>query len=183
MAQRNFDDSIAQSRNRITKNAMIILGSWAVANITTGFIIAGNTNDEAKFAWRMNGYWNIINLGLAGLGYAGIRKAISKQYNFYDNYKAQHAIEKLYVFNGGLDLAYIAGGFYLRERGKTEINADKRNKLKGYGTSIAIQGGFLLLMDAVIFTLHHKNTNRMDIKLQQLEIRAGAGGLGISYIF
>ena len=182
-AQMNFNDSIAQSRNRLTKNAMIVLGSWSVANIATGFIIAGQTNGEAKYFWQMNGYWNLFNLGLAGMGYIGARKTMAAKYGFTDNYKAQHSIEKLYVFNAGLDLVYITGGFYLRERGKNETDPKKNYQFKGYGSSIAVQGGFLLLMDAVMFTLHKKNTHKMNDKLKKIEINAGPGGLGVSYNF
>lgn len=182
-AQKNFNDSISLARNNLTKNAMIVLGGWSVANIGSGFIIAGGVNGEAKYFWRMNAYWNFINLGLAGLGYAGIRKAMSRHLGFAENYKAQHAIEKLYVFNAGLDLAYIAGGFYLHERGWRESDPKKQDQFRGYGSSIAVQGGFLLLMDCVMYLLHHKNTIRMDNKLQHFEITAAPGGLGINYTF
>ena len=182
-AQQSFNDSISQSRNQLTKKAMITLGTWAIANIGSGFVIASQTTGEAKYAWRMNGYWNFFNLGLAGLGYAGLRSSMKRKYGFADNFKAQQAIEKLYVFNTGLDLAYIAGGFYLREKGNSQSSLGKKDQLKGYGTSIAVQGSFLLLMDAVLFSLHHKNTGAMNNKLRQLEIRSGAGGLGISYVF
>ena len=182
-AQQNFNDSIAQSRNKLTRSAMIVLGGWAIANIGSGFIVANNTNGEAKYVWRMNAYWNFINLGLAGLGYIGVRKMMSRKYGYADNVEGQQAIEKLYVFNAGLDLAYIAGGFYLRERGNRETDPDKINQFKGYGTSIIIQGGFLLVMDCVMYTLHHRNTNRMNNKLRQFEINAGPGGLGLSYHF
>ena len=67
-AQQNFNDSIVMSRNMLTKNAMITLGTWSVANIATGFLIGGNTNGEAKYFWKMNAFWNFINLGLSGLG-------------------------------------------------------------------------------------------------------------------
>jgi hypothetical protein len=183
MAQSNFNDSIARSRNRISKNAIIVLGSWAVTNICTGLIIAGKTSGETKYAWQMNGYWNGFNLGLAVLAYMGIRQAASRHFGFADNYKAQHSIEKLYVLNGGLDLAYIAGGFYIAERGRSESDLEKRSKLKGYGNSIVIQGCFLLVMDAIVFSFHHKNTQRMDRKLQNWEIEARPGSLGIIFAF
>ena len=48
-AQQNFDDSIAFTRNRTTEKAMIVLGSWAAVNIVSGFIIAGQTEGEAKY--------------------------------------------------------------------------------------------------------------------------------------
>lgn len=182
-AQSNFNDSIALSRNRLTEHAMITLGGWAVANIASGFIIAGNMKGEAKYVWRMNGYWNFINLGLAGMGYLNARRAMAKKYSFADNYTSQHSIEKLYVLNFGLDLAYIASGFYLREKGKRETNVKSSEQLRGYGTSIILQGGFLLFMDGVMILLHQHNTFRMNKRLRQFDLNAGPGGLGLSYQF
>jgi hypothetical protein len=115
-AQRDFNDSIAYSRNHTTEKAMIVLGSWAALNIASGFIIAGQAQGEAKYFWRMNAYWNLVNGGLAVMGYLGARKAMLRKYDLAQNEKAQLSIEKLYSFNLGLDLAYIAGGFYLREK-------------------------------------------------------------------
>ncbi len=123
---------------------MVTLGAWATANIASGFIIASQTQGEAKYVWRMNAYWNFINLGLAGMGYLNARKSMMKKSGLADNLTAQQSIEKLYVFNLGLDLVYITGGFYLRERGNSQTKANSRDQFKGYGTSIAIQGGFLL---------------------------------------
>jgi hypothetical protein len=181
--QASFNDSLAQSRNRITQKAMLTLGAWATANIASGFIIASQTQGEAKYAWRMNAYWNFINLGLAGMGYLNVRRAMRKKYGLAGNLSAQQSIEKLYVFNLGLDLVYITGGFYLRERGNSQTKADSRDQFKGYGTSIAIQGSFLLLMDAVMIMLHHKNTLRLNNRIRRLELNAGPAGLGMAYHF
>ncbi|HEY4154268.1 MAG TPA: hypothetical protein VGM24_02550 [Puia sp.] len=183
MGQPAFNDSLAQSRNRITEKAMLTLGSWATANIAAGFIIASQTQGEAKYVWRMNAYWNFINLGLAGMGYLNARKAMGKKYDLAGNLAAQQGIEKLYVFNLGLDLVYITGGFYLRERGNSETKPDHRDLFKGYGTSIAIQGGFLLLMDGVLIALHHKNGIRLNNQVRRIELNAGPGGLGMVYHF
>jgi hypothetical protein len=183
IAQQHFDDSLAQARNKLTRGAMITLGGWAVANITSGFILAANTSGETKYFWQMNAYWNFINLGLAGLGYVGMLKAASLKFGFAENYKAQQQIEKLYVFNAGLDLAYMAGGFYLRERGKTETKQDSMDKFGGYGTSIITQGGFLLIMDVFMYSIHHKNTRVMDRRLQHFELNAGPAGLAVTYTF
>lgn len=180
-AQKNFNDSIANSRNRITEKAMIVLGSWAAVNIASGFIIAGQTQGETKYIWQMNAYWNLINGGLAVMGYIGARKAMARKFGLADNIAAQQSIEKLYAFNFGLDLAYIAGGFYLREKGANTTNIKSQDQLKGYGTSILIQGGFLLLMDGIVFSLHHKNSVRLNNKIKSLELGAGPNGIGLSY--
>lgn len=182
-SQQNFNDSLAHARIRLTRNAMITLGSWSVANIGAGFIIGSQTQGEASYFWKMNAYWNLFNLGLAGMGYAGLRRAASMRYGFADNYKAQHAIEKLYVFNAGLDIAYIVGGLYLRARGDAESPTGHRYQLHGYGSSILLQGGFLLIMDGVMYTLHKKNTRKMDRLLEKMDIGSTGNGLGLLYQF
>ena len=182
-AQTHFNDSLANSRIKLTRQAMLTLGAWSVVNISSGFILANQTSGETKYFWRMNAYWNFINLGLAGLAYAGTQKMMLHHYSLAENTREQYKMEKLYLFNLGLDLFYIAGGFYLRERGLSEPTQDKKDQLRGYGTSIIAQGGFLLLMDAVMYSLHHRNTIRVNKKLEQLELSAGPGWASLVYRF
>jgi hypothetical protein len=181
--QQSFNDSIAYTRNKTTETAMIVLGSWAAANIASGFIIGGQTEGETKYFWMMNAYWNLVNGGLAVMGYLNARKAMAKKFGLADNVSAQLAMEKLYAFNFGLDLAYIAAGFFLREKGVNETNLKSQDQLKGYGSSIILQGGFLLLMDGVMIWVHHKNSVRLNNKLRGLDLAMGPGGLGLRYSF
>jgi hypothetical protein len=182
-AQQGFNDSIALSRNKLTEKAMIVLGSWGAANMISGFIIAGQYQGEAKYIWQMNAYWGLVNAGIAALGYINARKAMAKKYGYAENVAAQVSMEKLYALNLGLDFAYIATGFYLREKGVNTVNQKSHDQFKGYGTSIIIQGGFLMLYDAIVLSLHHKNSVRLNKKLKNLELAAGPNGFGLSYTF
>jgi hypothetical protein len=182
-AQQNFNDSIAISRTRLTQHAMVTLGSFAAANIATGFIAANNNSGEARYFWQMNAYWNFFNLGIAGLGYIGTFKALDRKYSFADNYKAQKSIERLYMVNFGLDIVYITGGILLRAKGNSETTAHLQDQFKGYGTSIIAQGSFLLLMDGVMVMLHHKNTLRLGDRMKNVAINVGVGAMAVSYAF
>ena len=164
-AQLSFSDSIAQSRNRISRTAMITLGSWAVTNIGSGFFIAGQSSGITKYTWQMNSYWNFINLGLAGMGYLRALKESTKSTTLLDNYEAQNRLEKIYYLNFGLDFGYIAAGLYLRQKGINSADLHTSDQLRGYGTSIVIQGGFLLLMDGVMILLHSRNTRRVSARM------------------
>jgi hypothetical protein len=183
IAQQDFNDSLANSRNRITEKAMIILGSWAAVNITSGFIIAGQTQGEAKYFWKMNAYWNLVNGGLAVMGYLNARKAMTKKSGLAENEAAQRSIIKLYAFNFGLDLAYIASGLFLREKGMNSTNLKTQDQLQGYGSSIIVQGGFLLLMDGIMISLHQRNSVLLNNKLKNLQLNTGPDGLGLVYSF
>lgn len=178
-AQQTFEDSLARSRNVLTRDAMLGLGGFAFVNIAAGFIAAGHTQGETRYFWRMNAYWNLVNLGVAAMGYLGSERALSRSYTLADNDRAQLSVEKTYLFNLGLDLVYITGGFYLRERGVSETNQLSRWQYRGYGSSIAIQGGFLAIMDALMVSLHHRNSMRINKKLQGLSLAVGPGSAGL----
>lgn len=182
IAQTGFNDSIALSRNTLNANAMKTLGTFAAANIASGFVIANNTNGEAKYFWRMNAYWNFFNLGLAGINLLQTHKMFAKKYSFTENYKTQQTIEKIYAVNLGLDAAYIAAGVLLRSKGKI-ATGKSRDQLKGYGSSIILQGALLGVMDLVMINLHHKNTRRMNDKLNNIEFTAAPGALSLTYHF
>jgi hypothetical protein len=181
--QQEFNDSIAITRNRITEKAMIALGGWAILNISSGFILAGQTQGQSHYFWQMNAYWNLVNGGLAFLGYVRARKAMTRKYGLSENESEQLSIEKLYAFNLGLDLVYISTGFYLRDKGMNNGNMKSGDQLTGYGTSIIVQGSFLLLMDGIVLSLHHRNSIRLNKKLKSLELTSGPNGLGLRYDF
>ena len=178
-AQRSFSDSLSVSRNRLNQHAMTWLGTWAVANIGSGALLASQTSGETRYFWSMNLYWNIVNAGLAGIGYINARKEIGRQYSLLDNDLEQQRIEKLYLFNMGLDLTYITGGFYLRAKSEAPQSDKAKQQYAGYGSSIILQGGFLLLMDGVLFSLHHAHSRQLQGRLRQWELRAGPGGMGM----
>ena len=179
----HFNDSIAYSRLRLNDYAMQTLGTFAVANIASGFILANNTNGEAKYFWRMNAYWNLANLGIAGLNLLQSHLMPAKRYSFSENFKEQQKIEKTYVLNLGLDAGYITTGILLRSKGKIATDINNQYQLKGYGSSIILQGALLGVMDIVMLSLHHKNTTRMNEKLDNLELTAAPGALALTYKF
>lgn len=162
-----FNDSLAHGRNQVTRAGMLTLGGWAIANIASGLIVAGQRSGVTRYAWQMTAYWNLINLGIAGMGYLRAVKASHQSFSLLDNYDAQNALEKIYLFNFGLDLGYIGGGLYLRERGLNSSSLKTSQQLRGYGISIIIQGGFLLLEDATMIWLHHRNTVRIRRRMRE----------------
>ena len=152
-----------QSREHIKNSGMKVLGSWAVANIAVGAIGNANTKDQTKYFHQMNAIWNVVNLGVAVAGYIGSKKSIDKSYNSEQTLIEQHKIEKIFLINGGLDLAYIGAGFYLSNRG----NNNNDDKLKGYGSAVILQGAFLLLFDATMYTAEKHNGKRLIRFLQK----------------
>jgi hypothetical protein len=182
-AQPLFNDSVAAARRNIDLGAMTFLGAEGAVNIATGFIAAQHTTGEARRFWRMNAYWGIVNLGIAAANYIHLQSIANRKFSFAENMKAQQNSEKIYLLNFGLDITYITAGLLLNNKGNIETDPAHRDELKGYGKSIVLQGGILLLMDGIVLRLHHRNTARLNHKLEKWEVNSAGGGLGLAYHF
>ncbi len=82
-------------------------------------------------------------------------------------------IQSFLLLNAGLDVAYIATGFYLKERSK---NSSSSERLRGYGNSLLLQGGFLLAFDVALYFIHQSNA---DLNLYPHLESLLVGGIGI----
>lgn len=165
-------------RLQLTRGGMTVLGSWAVGNIGFSGVQYFRTSGSTKYFHQMNVMWNFVNLGLAVPGYLGASPGSADSLSLAESIQAQHSIEKILLVNAGLDVGYIMTGFFLREKSKT---ATKRNDLlKGYGNSLLLQGGFLLVFDSVFYwvQMHHGNKGLSPI-LENLQVIPG----GVSLTF
>ncbi|MCH7409900.1 hypothetical protein MM239_10880 [Belliella sp. DSM 111904] len=136
-------------RIEYNKSGMLILGSWAVGNMVLGGVMAGRTSGQTKAFHQMNIYWNTVNLAIAGFGYYSAMKEIPGS-DFWETMQAQHGIEKILIVNAALDVAYMAGGLYLNERGR-RVGSEQ---LQGFGKSVILQGAFLMSFDAIKYAFH-----------------------------
>lgn len=162
-----------QTRIDYNQKGMLILGSWAVGNMVWGGIAAGQTFGETKAFHQMNLYWNSVNLIIAGFGYWQAIKETPGT-DFWATMEAQQSIEKILLFNAGLDLADVAGGFYLKERGLRTDNS----KLTGFGKSVILQGTFLLAFDGVMYGFHQTHSK----ELQEIMQNVSLGPTGFSMV-
>lgn len=156
-AQQSAPDSFNVKRLQINKQGMTVLGSWGAANIIYGAIARTNATGADKYFHEMNMIWGSIDLGLAALGYIGSRKRTPV--TTASALQKQTALEKTFLFNAGLDVAYIAGGFYLQEKAKNDLS--RHDRYKGYGSSIVLQGAALLLFDGVMYVIHNKHGRQL----------------------
>ncbi|WP_332913411.1 DUF6992 family protein [Algoriphagus boritolerans] len=154
-----------QTRLDYNEKGMLILGSWAVGNMVWGGIGAGETTGETKAFHQMNLYWNSVNLVIAGFGYWQATKETPGT-DFWATMEAQQGIEKVLLLNGALDLAYIAGGFYLKERGLRKGN----DRLIGFGKSVILQGAFLLAFDGVMYGFHQVHGKELPNLVQNISL-------------
>jgi hypothetical protein len=145
------------NRNHIKNTGMQVLGSWAVANIVVGGIGWASAHGTTKYFYQMDALWNLANLGAALAGYVNTQKDKDEQYTPEESLKEQRKLEKIFLINGGLDLAYIGTGFYVKHRG----NVNNSDQSRGYGSAIILQGAFLLLFDATMYTSERYTGNKL----------------------
>ncbi|MCH7400901.1 DUF6992 family protein [Belliella kenyensis] len=158
------------------KSGMLILGSWAVGNMMLGGVMANRTSGQTKAFHQMNIYWNTVNLAIAGFGYYSAMKEIPSP-DFWETLDAQHGIEKILIVNAALDIAYMAGGFYLNERG-LRVGSEQ---LQGFGKSVILQGAFLMSFDAIKYVFHVSHGKELPEIMQHIGFTPNGLGLVMNF--
>ena len=146
-----------QERLDLNRKGLTVLGSWAGTNLITNGILLANSSGSDKYFYQMNVYWNVVNGALAGLG---VLQAKNTQAGLspFQTLEEQSNTEKTFLVNTGLDVAYVMTGVYLLEKSKNSI--DSQERLKGYGQSVILQGGFLLLFDGIMYGVHRSHLKK-----------------------
>ena len=167
-------ESFHQSRVNINENAMLVLGSWAAGNILVSTYGNFKSSGEAKYFHQFNAMWNVVNLGIAAFGYLNAVNYEPSSITKLEILNEYSSLQSFLLLNAGLDVAYIATGFYLKERSK---NSSSSERLRGYGNSLLLQGGFLLAFDVALYFIHQSNAAlNLYPHLESLLV----GGIGIS---
>jgi len=177
IAQRSFKDSVNLKHDKITKTGLLALSAWSVSSIILGAQKATGTD---RYFNRSNVLWGSVNLGIAQTGYWLLRRKAGKKYTAEKTFQRTETTEKLFLFNTGLDLAYVAYGLYNRERA-LRYTGDRRDRLRGSGKSLVVQGSFLTLFDGVLYLMHNKNGNRLNADGGKLYLSTGEEGVGLKY--
>lgn len=166
-----------ESRLHTNKIGMTVLGGWALANIAlSGALLKSSSGTTQKFH-QMNIGWNAVNMVIAGVGYYGALNG-DLSLDMAATVQEHEKIKRILLLNAGLDVAYITAGFWMREKAKTSL---KSAQWKGFGNALLMNGGFLLLFDAVLYAVHQQR----DTQLYELlsEIQMGSKSLGFTWRF
>jgi hypothetical protein len=164
-------------RINTTSSGMEVLGGWGIINIGAGAIWGWNSKNvsvysnlggaqvatsngisrEGKYFFQMNTIWGAVDFGTALIGYAGIQKYRKKTLSAAETLEQQKRLEKIFLINGALDIAYLGTGTYLK------LTGDSRHSpiMRGYGESILMQGGFLLIFDGLMYQAEKSNGNKL----------------------
>jgi hypothetical protein len=155
----------------INQTGMYVLGGWALANIASGAYGWSKYNGPTKYFHQMNLFWNTVNLSIAGIG---LYSAISTDPFLMETaniLKEQRKTENIYLINAGLDVLYMAGGYYM-----THLSLSKtknRDLLKGYGQSVMLQGAFLFVFDLVMYAIQWQHRSSFSTLLTEISFAPG----------
>lgn len=162
-----------QKRLLINQRGMTVLAGWALLNLAVGGSRLFDTEGVDKNFHIMNATWGAVNMAIAGFGYFSSLQDPAG-FGLYDTFNEQKFIQQFLLFNAGLDVAYIVGGFYLKERSERfsgGANRTKYERFKGFGRSLILQGSFLLAFDLTLFFMHKLHgDNNLPALLKNLEI-------------
>lgn len=172
--QVNSINEFNKERIRATKHSMIILGAWGGANVLYNGIALGSATGSDTYFHQMNLIWGGVNFAIGTISFLFTKN--KEELSYSQSIKKQMTIEKIYLFNTGLDVAYIAGGLYIRE--KANSNTAKYDRYKGYGKSIILQGSALFLFDGIMYLIHQKHGIKLYKLADNISIGAAFNGLG-----
>ncbi len=143
--------SFCEQGMKINNGGMMVLGGWAVANMAVGAYGWSAFEGQKKYFHQMNLFWNVVNATIAGISLSNNLGYDCSSVS-YDSYLNTHlSTEKTLLINSALDVGYIGTGFLLKY---FSTKASQRSDLlKGYGNSLILQGGFLLVFDLVLYAL------------------------------
>jgi hypothetical protein len=167
-------------RRRIERKAMNVLGTWSALQMVSGIGLGLTQQGVSREFFRMNALWNVVNASLV----VGSIQNQKKEIWASDPVLALHRFEKLertLLFNGGLDLAYIAAGYALNMQAKTTNNLQTQHVLKGWGNSLYLQGGFLLIFDTIFYHSLNKISRQYRSYLQAIWINHNGAGLNMRF--
>jgi hypothetical protein len=173
---------VAYDKQRINhqKTGMIVLMTWAGANIMSGTIYRNNAEGDTKYFHEMNALFNTVNLFLGASGYYNASRETPRSEAFHI-LGQQLKLEKTLLFNVGIDVAYTATGLYLLEKGNNQNDILSRQRLRGYGRSLILQGAFLFLFDGIFYGIEANASNNLREAMSMIFI--SSSGIGLNYRF
>ncbi len=176
ICQDNPLNEFNKEKTNITRQSMAVLAGWGGINLVYSGIAAGSASGSNQYFHRMNLIWGGVNFSVGTLGYLFTKSTHGLDYS--ETLGKQMALEKIYLFNTGLDVAYIVGGFYFNERANNI--PEKHDRFKGYGKSFMLQGSALFLYDGIMYFIHHRHGRKIYHLADNIKI--GLTGKSISAI-
>ena len=148
--------ALHHAREMLLGQGLAVLAAGVLLNLLgSGYRLArADRRYEPYYFHGMNVAWAFINAGLAGWGLWHLQFTVPSGLRLVELVQAQLFNENLFILNAGLDVAYIITGYYLRAKARVP-GCPLPARLLGFGRSLWLQGGFLLVFDIAMWSLLH----------------------------
>lgn len=143
--------------------AMWLLLGWGGLNIAGGSVMA--LNNTYKDFGIMSAGWGVVNAAIATFALIGTQ-TYTDITTFSEVLKDEQFFNRILAVNSGLNAGYIAGGISMNYFGKT-------NRIKQFGTAVAVQGVFLMAFDAWLLLSSNARLNALAIYPEMVTIGNG----------
>ena len=129
------------------------LAAWSAASIAAGTALAlrgrGRDDRDLRAFGGQNAAWGGIDLVIAGVGEVRRRRrqaSLDRPLDPDVQAREWRTLRRVLLLNAALDVGYVALGLAAVRRGRA---SPSRRGLAGHGAAVVLQGGFLLVFDAV----------------------------------
>jgi len=160
---------------KINNTGMVVLGSWALANISLGAAGWSRNSGQRMYFHQMNLFWNTVNLSIAGIALYSNMNADFGMWSADEILSKQLKTQRIFLINAGLDILYMGGGVILKHIAPRYPK--QTDRLIGYGNSVLLQGAFLFGFDLIMFGL--QRLHRLQF-LEHLAIEPAREAWGIA---
>ena len=151
-AQSNFAE-YSDAYYRINRNGAISLAMWGGVNVVMGGTQINTTGSSRRFFHEMNIWAGSAMLTAASVWWWANRHA--KLYNSSTAQRKQAQIQRNLVMTAIAGSAGLLLGTVMWQRG------DKALRQSGYGASLMMHSGFVLLLDTLLFIGHFANGKKL----------------------
>lgn len=173
--------SYALKKHQLNHNGMIILTSWASANILSGAGYFTAKPEHDQYFYAMNAAWGAVNLAIALPALLSRNKHYNSEHELL---KDQLKTEKIFLINAALDVVYIGGGFGLKEIVSNQSDMHNKAMFSGFGDSFIAQGGGLLIFDVAMFLANKMNRkNHMEGLMRNTQISLSGQRCSVTFRF
>ncbi|MFD1468472.1 DUF6992 family protein [Hymenobacter caeli] len=144
--------ALHHARELFEGRGLAVLAAWVLGNVLgSGYYVSEtDRRTPAHHFHLMNVCWGLVNAGIAAWGVLNLYRAVPAGLALATEAAAHHHDERLFLFNAGLDVLYVATGFWLARRAAAP-GAGHPARLAGFGRSLKWQGGFLLAFDLAMW--------------------------------
>ena len=148
--------ALHHARELLLGQGLAVLAAWVLLNLlVSGYgLTRADRRHEPYYLHSMNVGWALINAGLVLWGIWHLQLTAPAGLRLAELVQAQLFNENLFILNAGLDAAYLMTGCYLRARARGPGHPLPA-RLLGFGRSLWLQGGFLLVFDVAMWGLLH----------------------------